>query len=97
MVGCLTLIGLFVLIAYRGVRIAQRSPDSFGALLVMGVTCWFAFQALINMAVATGTIPFTGIALPFVTYGGSSMVACMVGVGIVVSVSRAANAERVAA
>lgn len=97
MVGCLTLIGLFALIAYRGIRIAQRSPDSFGSLLVLGITCWFVFQALINMAVVTGTIPFTGIALPFVTYGGSSLVTCLVGVGIIVSVSRAANAEGVAA
>lgn len=93
MVGCLTLIGLFALVGYRGFRIARRSPDAFGSLLAVGITCWIAFQALINLAVVTGTMPFTGIALPFVSVGGSSLVTCMVGVGIVVSVSRAANAE----
>ena len=56
MVGCLTLIGLFLLIAYRGIRIARRSPDSFGARLVIGITCWFAFQALIKSGTIHGSM-----------------------------------------
>lgn len=91
LLGCLLLVGLFILLAFRGLHIAGRAPDSFGRLLVLGVTCWLCFQALINMAVVTGTIPFTGIALPFISVGGSSLTTSMVGIGIMLSVSRAAN------
>ncbi|MFC2030413.1 FtsW/RodA/SpoVE family cell cycle protein [Chloroflexota bacterium] len=90
LLGCVTVIGLFALLAYRGFQIAGRSRDPFGVLLTVGITCWITFQAVVNMAVVTGTIPFTGIALPFVSLGGSSLVTCMVGVGIMLSVSRVA-------
>ena len=93
LVGCLALFALFALVTYRGLRIAARAPDSFGALLAAGVTCWITFQALINVAVVTGTMPFTGIALPFVSVGGSSLITCMIGVGIVLSVSRTIPSE----
>jgi cell division protein FtsW len=96
LVGCLLLIGLFALLAYRGLLIASKAPDPFGRLLALGFTCWITFQALINMAVVTGTIPFTGIALPFVSVGGSSLTTCLVGVGIMLSVSRTINMEGVA-
>jgi cell division protein FtsW len=92
LIGCLFLVALFVVILYRGFRIAEEAPDSFGRLLSIGITCWISVQALINMAVVTGTIPFTGIALPFISVGGSSLVTCMVGVGILLSISRVANA-----
>jgi cell division protein FtsW len=95
LVGCLTVIGLFALVVYRGLRIARRSPDSFGALLAVGITCWISLQALINMAVVTGTIPFSGIALPFISVGGSSLVTCMLGIGIMLSISRVADVEGV--
>ena len=91
MIGCVLFIALLALVAYRGLRIADRAPDAFGRLLAIGVTCWIAFQALINMAVVTGTMPFTGIALPFVSVGGSSLVTCMLAAGITISVSRVAN------
>ena len=93
LLGCLVLIGLFVLLAYRGLRIASLAPDTFGRLIALGVTTWITFQALVNMAVVTGAIPYTGITLPFVSVGGSSLGACMVGIGIVLSISRAVNAE----
>ncbi len=93
LVGCLVLLGLFVLLAYRGLRIAVLAPDTFGRLMAIGVTSWVTFQALVNMAVVTGAIPYTGITLPFVSVGGSSLGACMIGVGIVLSISRAVNAE----
>jgi len=93
LLGCLVLIGLFVLLAYRGLRIAALAPDTFGRLMALGVTTWITFQALVNMAVVTGAIPYTGITLPFVSVGGSSLGACMVGIGIVLSISRAVNAE----
>lgn len=88
LVGCLLLIGLYALFVYRGLRIASLAPDGFGRLLAAGITCWIAFQALINMLVVTGTIPFTGIALPFISVGGSSLIMCLAGTGILLSVSR---------
>lgn len=93
LLGCLLLVGLFALLAWRGLRIAALAPDSFGRLLAIGITCWITFQALINMAVVTGTIPFTGIALPFISVGGSSLVTCMVGVGVMLSISRTISTE----
>lgn len=95
LLGCLFVVGLFAVLAYRGLRIAALAPDTFGQLLASGVTCWITFQALINMAVLTGTIPFTGIALPFMSVGGSSLVTCMIGVGIMLSISRTISAEGV--
>jgi cell division protein FtsW len=93
LVGCLLLVGLFALLAYRGLRTAALVQDTFGRLMALGVTTWITFQALVNMAVVTGTIPYTGITLPFISVGGSSLVACMVGVGIVLSISRTVNVE----
>jgi cell division protein FtsW len=95
MAGCLALIALFALITYRGFYLARNAPDSFGSLLAAGVTCWIAFQAMINILVVTGTIPFTGIALPFISVGGSSLVTCMIGVGIMLSISRAVDQQRI--
>lgn len=89
LIGGLLVIGLFALFVYRGFRIAAKAPDPFGRLLASGITCWIGFQALINMAVVTGTMPFTGIALPFISVGGSSLVTCLIGVGILLSISRA--------
>ncbi|MBN1135490.1 MAG: cell division protein FtsW [Anaerolineae bacterium] len=91
LVGCLALIALFGLVAYRGFRIAEKAPDGFGRLLACGITCWIVFQAMINIAVVTGTMPFTGIVLPFISVGGSSLVTCMVGVGIMLSISRSSD------
>jgi cell division protein FtsW len=93
LVGCLLVIGLFALVVYRGLRLAILAPDAFGRLLASGITCWIGVQALINMAVVTGTMPFTGISLPFVSLGGSSLVTCMIGVGIMLSVSRSVGVE----
>jgi cell division protein FtsW len=86
--GCLIVIGLFVLLAYRGFKIAREAPDAFAALLACGVTCSLVFQALLNVAVVTGILPFTGVALPFISSGGSSMVVSLAGVGLLLSISR---------
>jgi cell division protein FtsW len=88
LIGCLVLIGLFVLLAYRGFRIALEASDPFGTILAAGLTCTLALQALLNMAVVTATVPYAGITLPFVSYGGSSMVTSMACVGLLLSVSR---------
>lgn len=88
LLGCLVVIGLFLFIAYRGLLAAFRAPDTFGTLLALGITCWISFQAVVHMAVNTATLPFTGLTLPFISYGGSSLVSCMAGVGVLLSISR---------
>jgi cell division protein FtsW len=88
LVGCLLFILLVALFAYRGFILVQRTRDPFGRLLAAGITCWISFQTLMNLAVVTNTMPFTGIALPFVSLGGSSLVFCMLGAGILLSISR---------
>ncbi len=92
--GSLAFVGLMVMLAWRGVRIALRARDSYGALLALGVTCWLSYQALINVAVITAVIPFTGIPLPFLSYGGSSLLFSLLGIGILLNVSRDAAIER---
>ena len=72
---------------YRFVMIANDAPDLFGALLVVGVMAHIAIQVILNIAVVTNTIPNTGITLPFISYGGTSVLFLMVEMGIVLSVS----------
>jgi cell division protein FtsW len=86
--GCLLLIVLFGFLAWRGLKIAAGSPDRFSGLLATGITAWLTFQALINMAVVARLMPFTGIPMPFVSFGGSSLVTCMAGVGLLANISR---------
>lgn len=88
LIGTLLVLGLIALIAYRGFQITLSAPDSFGSLLAAGVTFWIVFQALINIAVVTATLPFTGIPLPFVSHGGSSMIVSLAAMGILLNVSR---------
>ncbi len=88
LLGCLLVVGLFVFFAYRGFKITMDAQEPFGALLACGVTCWITFQALINVGVVTGLLPFTGMALPFISCGGSGMVTSLAGVGLLLSVSR---------
>ncbi len=88
LIGSLAVIALFFFFAIRGVRIALRATDSFGTLLAFGITIWLVLQAFINIAVITATFPFTGIPLPFFSYGGSSMLANLAAVGILLNISR---------
>ncbi|MFQ5436689.1 MAG: FtsW/RodA/SpoVE family cell cycle protein, partial [Anaerolineae bacterium] len=81
LVGGLLVIGLLGLLTWRGILAARNARDSYGYLLAMGVTCWMAYQALMNIAVITAVIPFTGIPLPFISYGGTSMLFSLLGVG----------------
>ena len=87
-IGAVLLVGLFAYLVYRGIRVALNARDDFGYYLAIGITSWIAFQALINVGGITRSIPLTGIPLPFVSYGGSSLVAVMAAVGILLSVSR---------
>ncbi|MCB0030284.1 MAG: FtsW/RodA/SpoVE family cell cycle protein, partial [Anaerolineales bacterium] len=93
-VGTMFVILLYGLMVWRGVVISRKARDQFGFLLAIGVTCWLAFQTIINIAVITAVIPFTGMPLPFLSYGGSSLVITMIGVGILLSVSRDAVLTR---
>jgi cell division protein FtsW len=89
LVGTYLLLALFVALAYRGFRIARQAPDDFGRILAAGITFWLALQAMINMAVITQLMPFTGQPLPFISFGGSSMMMSLVGIGLLLSISRA--------
>jgi cell division protein FtsW len=88
LIGTLAVLTAFAVIAYRGYRIAGRAPNPFAALVAVGVTSWITLQALINIAVTTSLIPFTGLTLPFLSYGSSSLITCLVGVGILLNISR---------
>ncbi|MCI0396218.1 MAG: putative lipid II flippase FtsW [Chloroflexi bacterium] len=88
LVGCLVVMVLWALLVWRGISIARRARDGYGSLLALGVTCWLSFQALLNMAVVTAVVPFTGIPLPFLSYGGSSLASSLIGIGILLSISR---------
>ncbi|HEY5627874.1 MAG TPA: putative peptidoglycan glycosyltransferase FtsW, partial [Candidatus Limnocylindrales bacterium] len=87
-VGAAIVIGLFLVLAYAGLRTARRAPDTFGALLAAGITIWLCFQAFVNIAVVVALIPVTGITLPFVSAGGTSLVVSFAAVGILLAISR---------
>ncbi len=88
LIGAMLVVVAFVALAIRGFRIAARSTDAFGSLIAIGVTTWLVVQAMINIAVASTLIPFTGITLPFISYGGSSLFMTMVAAGLLLSVTR---------
>jgi len=79
---------LISLFAWRGFRIAKNAPDRFGRLLAVGITTWLCIQALINISAMIGLLPLTGIPLPFISYGGSSLVVSLLGIGILLNISR---------
>ncbi|MDL2335803.1 MAG: putative peptidoglycan glycosyltransferase FtsW [Chloroflexota bacterium] len=87
-VGGIAVIACYLLLAYRGIRIALSAPDTFGALLAIGITGWLTFQAFINIAVVVVLLPVTGITLPFVSAGGTSLLVSFAAVGILLSISR---------
>jgi len=88
--ACLVLL-LFLLFAWRGFRTAIKAPDTFGSLLAVGITLMIVFQALVNIAVVAGALPVTGITLPFISYGGSSLLFTLCGVGLLLNISRYCN------
>lgn len=94
LIGALVIILLFCLLIWRGFVIAMRSPDKFGSLMCIGLTFQVGLQAMLNILVVTNTIPNTGIALPFFSYGGTSLFLLLAEMGVVLSVSRRANIEK---
>lgn len=93
LMGTIVILLLFMVIAYRGMRIAVTAPDTFGRLLAAGITSWITFQAVLNFAVITSSVPFTGVPLPFISYGGSSLVITVVALGILLNISRQTTGE----
>jgi len=94
LVGCLIIIGLFVLLAYRGYQAARHAPDRYGALFACGITTWVVAQALVNIGSVADAIPFTGVPLPFVSFGGSSLVTALAAIGVLLNIARHAHAPR---
>ena len=92
--GAVSVILIFLFMIYRFMLIANNAPDLFGALLVVGVMAQISIQVILNIAVVTNTIPNTGITLPFVSYGGTSVMFLMLEMGMVLSVSNQIKLER---
>ncbi len=86
--GCTAIVVLFLLLAFRGFRLARRTQDVYGALLATGITTWLVLQAIINIAATTGSIPYTGVPLPFISYGGTALVISLAAVGVLLNISR---------
>lgn len=87
-VGGVFVIGLFLILAWRGFNVAMSAPDSFSSLVATGVTSMVVFQALLNIGVVSGILPITGVPLPLVSFGGSSLVPTLAGIGILLNISR---------
>ena len=87
MVGALAVLALFLVLLWRGARAALRAPDGFGRYLGLGLTTVLVLQALINISVATSLLPTKGIPLPFLSYGGSSLVVSMTACGVLLNLS----------
>lgn len=86
--GSMLLMSLYAVLVWRGLLIARRAPDMLGTLLASGVTFWIGIEALINMTVMVGLMPFAGNALPFISAGGSNLVSTLSAIGIILNVSR---------
>ncbi|NMA49437.1 MAG: FtsW/RodA/SpoVE family cell cycle protein, partial [Tissierellia bacterium] len=88
LIGSLFVLALYTVIIYRGFMIAYNARDTFGTYLATGITSLLAIQTFINIGVATSSIPVTGINLPLVSYGGTSLVIYLIGLGILMNISR---------
>ena len=82
------LLVLFLLLLYRGLRIAAAAPDAFGRYVVIGTLSWIVIQAFVNIGSMAGVLPMTGVTLPFVSYGGTSLAVTLASVGVVLNISR---------
>lgn len=81
------ILGMYTVFVYRGYTVASEAPDRFGFLVAVGVTTWVAFQTLLNIAVNLSLFPLTGITLPFISYGGSSLLSLMIATGVLLNIS----------
>lgn len=88
LIGCILFILVYLFFLWRGILISLRCPDSFGTLTGLGIVAVIGVQALINLGGVTGSIPITGVPLPLISYGGSSLLICMASIGILLNISR---------
>jgi cell division protein FtsW len=88
LLGTIIIVGLYCAVFWRGFVISLGAPDEFGRLLAIGLTLLIVVQAFINIAVVSGNLPTTGMPLPFLSYGGSSLISNMIAVGILLNISR---------
>lgn len=86
--GAAPVVAVFAFLVYRGFRIAERSPDEFGRILAAGIIAWMAAQTVLNLGAMVGLLPLTGITLPLISYGGSSILVSLLAIGILLNVSR---------
>jgi cell division protein FtsW (lipid II flippase) len=86
LLGCALVIGLLVAVVWRGYRAGRRAPDTFGALLACGIATWLAAQAAINIGSVVDAVPFTGVPLPFISYGGAALVSELAAVGVLLNI-----------
>ena len=91
MLGTLGLLVAFLLLFLRGIRTVRKTEDPFGSFLALGLTCLIVGQGLLHMAVCIGLLPTTGLTLPLVSYGGSSLVISMAALGLLINVSQYCN------
>lgn len=91
--GAVLLMSLYAALVWRGLLIARRAPDMLGTLLASGVTFWIGIEALINMSVMVGLMPFAGNALPFISAGGSNLVSTLSAIGIILNISRQSSEQ----
>ncbi|MGI8774324.1 MAG: putative lipid II flippase FtsW [Actinomycetota bacterium] len=87
LMGTATVVGIFGFVCYLGIRIAARAADRFGMLVAAGITIWISVQAMVNMGAVTGAMPITGVPLPLVSFGGSSLVVSMLAMGILTNIA----------
>ncbi len=92
--GCLVVILLFAVLIWRGLTIAVNMPDRMGSLIAFGITFMIGIQAFFNLGVVTGLLPATGITLPFISYGGTSLIICLASAGILLNLSKYAGIKR---
>jgi cell division protein FtsW len=92
--GTMGVVAIFSLIGWRGFRIAKMAPDRFSRMVAVGLTVWLLTQAFVNISAMLSIIPLTGIPLPFISYGGTSLIATMIGVGVLQNISRYTEREQ---
>lgn len=89
----MVLVSSYCYVAYRGYRIARRVDDPFAKYVAVGIVSWILVQSFVNMGVNLNIVPLTGVTLPFVSYGGSSLMSLLVAIGILLNISRHARYE----
>ena len=94
LLGTVAVLGMFAFLTYLGIRIARAAPDRFGMLIASGITIWIATQALVNMGAVTASLPITGVPLPLVSFGGSSLVVSLAAMGIMTNIAHAGKTKR---